>query len=70
MGKAAEAGDYVVVVLSPAIVRFALHPGLEQLALEVLICAILRMLEGQVEEPPDVPLGLQVVSGLERAPGE
>ena len=70
MRKAAEARDDVVVVLGPAVVGFALHPGLEQPDLKVLIGAILRMLEGQVEEPADVSLNLQVVPGLQRLPGD
>ncbi len=66
MRKAAEAGDDVVVVLGPAIVGFALHPGLEQFDLPGLIGAVLRMLQRQIEEPPDVALNLQVVPGLQR----
>ena len=44
MRKAAEAGDDGVVVLGPAVVGFALHPGLEQFDLPGLIGAVLRML--------------------------
>ncbi len=66
MRKAPETGDDVVVMLGPAIVGFTLHPGLEQFDLPGLIGAVLRMLEGQVEEPPDVALDLQVVPGLQR----
>ena len=66
MRKAAEAGDDGVVVLGPAVVGFALHPGLEQFDLPGLIGAVLRMLQRQIEEPPDVALNLQVVPGLQR----
>ena len=66
MRKAAEAGDDVVVMLGPAVVGFALHPGLEQFHLPGLIGAVLRMLQRQIEEPPDVARNLQVVPGLQR----
>ncbi len=68
MREAAEAGDDILVVLGPAVVGFAFHPGLKQPDLEILVGAILRMLEGQVEEPADVALDLQVLSGLKRVP--
>ncbi len=70
MRKPAKAGDDGVMVLGPAVVRLAVHPGLEQLDLPVLIREILRMLEGQVEEPADIPLDLQVVAGRQCAPGK
>ncbi len=70
MREPAETGDDGVMVLGPAVVRLALHPGLEQVDLPVLVGAILRMLEGQVEEPADIPLDLQVVPGRQGAPGE
>ena len=70
MRKAAEADDDIAMVLGPAVIGFALHPGLEQFDLAVLVGEVLRMLEGQVEEPPDVALNLQVVPGLQRLPGD
>ena len=66
MWKAAEAVDDFAMVLGPAVVGFALHPGLEQFHLPGLIGAVLRMLQRQIEEPPDVARNLQVVPGLQR----
>ena len=70
MREAAEAGDDGVVVLGPAVVRLAVHPGLEQFDLAVLIGEILGMLEWQVEEPADITLDLPVVPGFQRAAGD
>ena len=70
MWKAPEARDDVVVVLGPAVVGFALHSGLEQFDLPRLISEVLRMLQRQIEESPDVALYLQVVPGLQRLPGD
>ena len=70
MREAAKAGDDVVMMLGPAVFGLALHPGLEQFDLPVLVGAILRMLEGQVEEAADIALDLQVVPGRQCAPGE
>jgi|GEM_PF-6051442 len=44
MRKAPETRNDVVVMLGPAIVGFALHPGLEQFDLPGLIGAVFRML--------------------------
>lgn len=66
MWKAAEAGDDGLVVLGPAVVGFALHPGLEQFDLPGLIGAVLRMLQRQIEEPANVARNLQVVPGRQR----
>ena len=66
MREAAKPGDNVVVVLGPAVVRPAVHPGLEQFDLPVLVGATLRMLERQVEEAANIALDLQVVPGLQR----
>lgn len=59
-----------MMMLGPAVVGLADHPGLEQFDLPVLIHQILRMLERQVEEPADVALDLQVMPGLQRAKSE
>ncbi|TPW00964.1 MAG: hypothetical protein FD125_2847 [bacterium] len=70
MREAAKPDDDRMMMLGPAVVRLAVHPGLEQFELPVLIGAILRMLERQVEEPADISIGPQVVPGLQGASGE
>lgn len=70
MREAAKAGDDAMMMLGPAVVGLAVHSGLEQFDLAVLVREILRMLERQVEKPADVALDLQVVPGLQRPIGD
>ena len=70
MREAAETGDDAVMMLGPAVVRLAVHAGLEQLYLARLVGKVLRMLQRQIEEAPDIALDPQVMPGVERLPGE